>query len=301
VKLASEANHHSLLTVELIPDRVVTSDLSLIRGRVDGITIPALRNGSQDPSYPVNFHVTPQQRSIASAVIVRKTGIESVPSLTCRDFRKSDLATIPALFEKGLENFLVVFGDPFPGSFAKKYDFKKTEELIRGVLSVFDGRRPCIGAVTNQYAEDGEREIARTLRKVDAGAEYVITNVAFDDEVVLEHIDHLRSHGLNVPLFVQVSIPSSLENVLYVSHKFGIPIPPQVRETLAKKPIDGGVQVAARAYEVLHGKADGIHFSYLLRSRNPIPHYRHLLDALGVQRSGMTIPVEASVRSHSVP
>src|SRR5439155_1544848 len=126
--------------------------------------------------------VTPQTRSLASAVIVRKTGTEAVPSLTCRDFRRSDLSLVPSLFKKGLDNFLVVFGDPYPGHRIEDYDFRKTEDLIRGVQSTFDGQHPCIGAVTNQYAKDQERETSRTLRKVEAGADYIVTNTAFDDK-----------------------------------------------------------------------------------------------------------------------
>lgn len=268
------------MTVELIPDRVIPAHIPILRGRVDAITIPALRNGEGDPSYPVGFRVTPQTRSLASAVIVRKTGAEAVPSLTCRDFRRSDLALVPLLFKKGLDNFLAVFGDPYPGYRIDDYDFRKTEDLIREVLSAFDGHQPCLGAVTNQYAKDQERETSRTLRKVDAGASYVVTNTAFDDDHVLDHVDLLRAQGLKVPIFVQVSIPSGLKNLLFVSRKFGIPVPEKVRQTLYRNPYGGGIQIAADAYSALRNEVSGIHFSYLHRSHDPIPAYTHLLDAI---------------------
>ena len=266
-----------------------------MQGRVDAITIPALRNGEDDPSYPVGFRVSPQTRSLASAVIVRKTGAEAVPSLTCRDFRRSDLALVPSLFKKGLDNFLVVFGDPYPGYQIGDYDFEKTEDLIRGVLSSFEGPRPCIGAVTNQYAEDQEREASRTLRKVDAGADYVVTNSAYDDDVVLAHVDRLRSQGLKVPVFVQVSIPSGLKNLQFVSRRFGIPVPERVSQTLSRNPFGGGIQVAANAYAALRGEVSGIHFSYLYRSHNPIPAYTHLLDAIETDGQ-LTISIQTALR-----
>ena len=224
MKLSERAKYHPIVTAEVIPDRVVPAHLPLLDGRVDAITIPALRNGERDPSYPSEFRVTPQTRSVASAVIVKKTGFEAVPSLTCRDFRRSDLPLLPVLFKKGLENFLVVFGDPYPNYEIKTYDFKRAEDLIRGIRSVFDGQRPCIGAVTNQYALDREKEISRTLSKVDAGADYLVTNSAFDDYYVLDYIDALRSSGLKVPIFVQLSIPHGLNNLLFASRRFGIPV-----------------------------------------------------------------------------
>ncbi len=284
------------MTVEVISDRVIPAHFPLLRGRVDAITIPALRNGESDPSYPSEFRVTPQTRSVAAACIVKKAGFEAVPSLTCRDFRRSDLSIVPALFKKGLENFLVVFGDPYPNYQIKKYDFRRTEDLIREIRSVFHGPRPCIGAVTNQYVLDREEEISRTLRKVDAGADYVVTNSAFDDYFVLEYIDALRSRGLKVPVFVQLSIPHGLNNLLFVSKKFGIPVPERVRETVSRNPLNGGVEAIARAYAALQNEVSGIHFSYLFRTHNPIPTYTHLLDAIETDGQ-LVVSLQATLRA----
>jgi 5,10-methylenetetrahydrofolate reductase len=296
MKLSETAKHHRVVTAELISDRVIPAHLPLLQGRVDAITVPALRNGEKDPSYPAEFRVTPQTRSVAAACIVKKTGFEAVPSLTCRDFRRSDLSLVPDLFKRGLENFLVVFGDPYPNYQIKNYDFKRTEDLIRAIRSVFDGPRPCIGAVTNQYVLDREEEISRTLRKVDAGADYVVTNSAFDDYFVLEYIDALRSHGLKVPVFVQLSIPHGLNNLLFVSRKFGIPVPERVREIVSRNPLGGGVQAIASAYAGLQNEVNGIHFSYLLRSHNPIPTYTHLLDAIETDEQ-LVVSLHATLRA----
>jgi len=252
MRLSDQARHHNLVTVELIPDRVVPRDLALLRGRVDAITVPALRNGHDDPSYPKSFPVTPQRRSLASASIINRAGITAVPSLTCRDCHRTDLSTISSQVKDGLGNVLIVYGDPYPEPRPGTYEFTKTNDLIREVSSL-DGRKdPCIGAVTNQHADDREREISRTLSRVDAGADFIVTNVAFDAEDVLRHRDSLREAGLDVPLLIQVSIPLSLENVLFVSQKFDIPVPAQVRKKLLNDPSGGSLAVAAEAYESLY-------------------------------------------------
>ena len=269
-----------VVTAEIIPDRVIPMHLPILAGRVDAITIPALRNSEPDPSYPALFQVTPQTRSIASATIVKKTGFEAVPSLTCRDFRASDLDILPSLLKKGVENFLVVFGDPSRDHKLRDYDFKKVEDLIREIRSVPEGAKPCLGVVTNQYALDREKEVSRTAGKVDAGADYIVTNSAFDDYFVLEYIDALRSRGIRVPIFVQLSIPHGLNNLMFVSRQFGIPVPDRVREIVARNPARGGVQAIAQAYAGLQTEVRGIHFSYLFRSHNAIPAYTHLLDTI---------------------
>jgi len=282
MRLSDRARHHNLVTVELIPDRVVPSDLALLRGRVDAITVPALRNGHNDPSYPKSFSITPQRRSLASASIINRAGITAVPSLTCRDCSRSDLSAISNQVEQGLGNVLIVYGDPYPEPRPGTYEFTKTSELIREISSLNDGNDPCIGAVTNQHADNRESEISRTISRVEAGADFIVTNVAFDSESVLEHRDSLHEAGLNVPLFVQVSIPLSLDNLLFVSKKFDIPVPAHVRKKLLDDPTGGSLAVAAEAYEALRGEANGVHFSYLFRQRNPIPTYRLLLETIGI-------------------
>ena len=175
----------------------------------------------------------------------------------------------------------MVFGDPHPGYSIENYDFKRAEDLIRAIRSTFDSRqRPCIGAVTNQYALDRDREISRTISKVDAGADYVVTNSAFDDYFVLEYIDALRNHGLKAPVFVQLSIPNGLNNLLFVSKRFGIPVPERVKQTVSRNPFGGGVHLISQAYAGLQNEVSGVHLSYLYRSHNPIPTYTHLLDAI---------------------
>jgi 5,10-methylenetetrahydrofolate reductase len=300
MRLSDRARHHNLVTVELIPDRVVPGDLALLSGRVDAITVPALRNGHDDPSYPKSFSVTPQRRSLASASIINKAGITAVPSLTCRDCSRSDLSAISSQVEQGLGNVLIVYGDPYPEPRPGTYEFTKTNELIREISSLNDGNDPCIGAVTNQHANNREREIARTISRVDAGADFVITNVTFDSEGVIDHRDSLLEAGLNVPLLIQVSIPLSLDNVLFVSQKFDIPVPAHVRKKLLDDPTGGSLAVAAQAYESLRGEANGIHFSYLFRQRNPIPTYCHLLETIGIAGPTLAPLAASAVKAYPV-
>jgi 5,10-methylenetetrahydrofolate reductase len=300
MRLNDLARHHNLVTVELIPDRVVPSDLALLKGRVDAITVPALRNGHNDPSYPTSFPVTPQRRSLASASIINRAGITAVPSLTCRDCRRSDLSSISNQVRDGLGNVLIVYGDPYPEPHSAAYEFTKTNELIKEVSSLNNGNGPCIGAVTNQHANNRESEVSRTISRVEAGADFVVTNVAFDSGSVLDHRDSLLEAGLDVPLFVQVSIPLSLDNALFVSQKFDIPVPAQVKRTLLNDPTGGSLAVAAAAYEALRREANGIHFSYLFRQRNPIPAYRHLLERIGIIGPTLAPLAASTVKTYPV-
>jgi len=199
--------------------------------------------------------------------------------------------------EDRLGNVLIVYGDPYPAPRPGRYEFTKTNELIRGITLLNGGSNPCIGAVTNQHANDPESEISRTISRVDAGADFIITNVAFDSESVLAHRDSLLEAGLNVPLFMQVSIPISLDNVLFVGQKFDIPVPVKVRKKLLEDPVGGSLAVAGDAYKALRGEANGIHFSYLYRHRNPIPTYLHLLERIGIERPTLAPIAPSAVKT----
>ena len=282
MRVGDVARRRRIVTAEVIPDRVVQSEIQQLKGRVDAITIPALTNHSRDPSYPTAFKVTPQQRSVASALILRRMGVEAIATLTCRDCREDEISSIFASRKGSLDNLLVVYGDPFPGSQRGSYEFTRSEHLIRRVASSYGNYGPCVGTITNQHAKDREGEVSKTLAKVDAGADFVITNITFDSTSVLPHRDALLSAGLDVPLLIQISIPHSLNNLLFVSHRFGIPVPGLVRRRLQTGGDDSGVTLAAEAYESLAREASGIHFSYLFRKRSPVASYRRLLDFLGI-------------------
>jgi 5,10-methylenetetrahydrofolate reductase len=154
--------------------------------------------------------------------------------------------------------------------------------------------------VTNQHVNDRESEISRTISRVDAGADFIVTNVAFDSDSVLAHRDSLLEAGLNVPLFIQVSIPLSLDNVLFVSKKFDIPVSARVRKKLMNDPTGGSLAVASEAYEALRGEANGIHFSYLFRQRNPIPTYLNLLETIGIAGPTLAPLAASAVKTYPV-
>ncbi len=141
--------------------------------------------------------------------------------------------------------------------------------------------------------------MSRTLAKVDAGADFVITNITFDPESVLPHRDALLSAGLDVPLFIQVSIPHSLDNLLFVSHRFVIPVSNRVRIRMTQGSFEEGVLLAAEAFESLREEASGIHFSYLLRKRSPVSAYCSVLERLGVQSETLAASAETSLATSS--
>ncbi len=288
-KLHHLVQEKEVITVEIIPDRVSPADLGLLRGRVDAVTIPALRNGYDDPVYPSGFKVTPQQRSIAAATLLRGTGLDAVPTITCRDSSAVDVERLSHLASNGIENLLVVHGDPHDTPEHDRYEIRSTSRLIREILAFTSGDFSIV-SITNQYAEDRDREVERSLEREEAGARVLLTNAVFEPDGILDYRDSLRSAGLSIPISVQISVIHNPDNLTFVSQKLGIPIPDGVRARLKRDP-DAGVDIARAAYESLHDEFNAVHFSYLYRKRSPVPVYTRLLDRLHVPFSP-GVPVE---------
>jgi len=191
--------------------------------------------------------------------------------------RLSDLLSV------GIENLLVVYGDP-SGSSVDRYEMRASHHLIDWVDRTSGGKFGVWG-ITNQYHRDQEREIARTLIRQEAGARVILTNAVFEADGVLEYRDALRDAGLRVPMAVQISVIHSFENLSFVSEKLGIPVPIGVQRRL-RRDSGAGVEVAADAYRALRSEFDIVHFSYLYRRQSPIPVYTRLLDLIGVPFQG---------------
>ncbi|HZD12744.1 MAG TPA: methylenetetrahydrofolate reductase, partial [Candidatus Binatus sp.] len=263
MKLHELIGRRRIVTVELIPDRISPADLGLLRGRVDAVTVPALRNSSNDPVFPTGHHVSPQQRSIAAATLLRGTGLDAIPAVTCRDSSLNEITRLPDLLTNGIENLLVLYGDPHELPLVDRYEFKASHQLVDIVHQSTRGQFSLWG-ITNQYSHDREREVKRTWLREDAGARLVLTNAVFEPDGILEYRDALRSAGVSVPLSVQISVIHSPDNLSFVSQKLGIPVPESVKNRLRRDP-EAGVDIAVDAYWGLRDEFDAVHFSYLYR------------------------------------
>jgi methionine synthase / methylenetetrahydrofolate reductase(NADPH) len=216
---------------------------------------------------------------IASALIEQQTGLETIPHLTPRDQTIRGLeSTLLGAHAVGIRNVLAVTGDPPPpgdqGGSQGVYQVDAiglTEVLAalnRGVD--FSGKSidaPTsfhIGVAVNPAADDIELELARFQAKIDAGAQFAMTQVLFEVAALERFLDRLGGRS-PIPLLVGVWPVRSYALALRLHNEVpGISIPEQVlvrlrdagagadREGLAigRELLAGFAQVAAGAYLV---------------------------------------------------
>lgn len=190
---------------------------------------------------------TVRMSSLSLASLLKQdVGVEPIVHVTCRDRNllglQSDLLGAHAL---GLRDLLVITGDPSKlGDYPEAttvYDLdsigllRLVSNLNRGVEP--SGRR-LAGATTfvkgcgaEPGAVDLVREVDRLRRKVDAGADYVMTQPVYDAEMMDRFLDRIRDLG--VPVVLGVLPLASHRNAEFLHNEVpGMTIPEPIRERM---------------------------------------------------------------------
>ena len=186
---------------------------------------------------------------IAAATLVqREVGIEALAHYTCRDRNllgmTGDLLGAQAL---GLRNLLLVTGDPpktgpYPDATAVfDVDSIGLTNLVRrlnhgqdvGGTSLGSRTEFVIGVGVNPDAEDREREMRRWYWKVDAGAEYAVTQPVFDVESLAEFLSETERRGTRLPVVASVWPLTGLRNAEFLNNEVpGIRVPERILDRM---------------------------------------------------------------------
>lgn len=137
---------------------------------------------------------------IASA-IKNKYGIEALTHLTCVNNTREDIDIILGkLKDNNVENILALRGDINPDIVAKD-DFKYASDLVKYIKenSNFSVSGACYPEV-HVEAKDSIDDILNLKKKVDAGAEHLISQLFFDNSAFYEFVEKARIAGINVPI-----------------------------------------------------------------------------------------------------
>ncbi|GMV06956.1 MAG: hypothetical protein AMXMBFR53_32310 [Gemmatimonadota bacterium] len=216
----------------------------------------------------------------AALIVEREVGIETVVHYTCRD--KNMLGMISDLLgaaAAGLRNVLVVSGDPpalgpYPDTTAVfDIDSIGLTNVVHGLNRGVDPGGSSIGAPTefvvgvaaNQGALDREREVRRFGYKVEAGADFAVTQPVFDTEALerfLEQVDRWR-----VPVVAGIWPLLNLRNAEFLANEVpGVTVPPHVVERMraaeasgAEAALTEGVAIACEMIEAVRPLVQGFH------------------------------------------
>lgn len=207
----------------------------------------------------------------------REHGITTMSHLTCVNATRTEIAAVlDDASKRGIKNILALRGDP-PGGLG---EFKKTEggfEFSNELVAFIKARNEfSIGAAGfpegHMHCKEGKYvDWDRLKRKIDAGVDFVLTQLFFDNRDFFEFHEHLtRKLGVKVPVCPGIlPIPSTKWIKTFIP-LCGAKVPAEVKQALDKfgegedaeeAVVDWGIDYATKQCEELlkHG-VDGVHF-----------------------------------------
>ena len=208
-------------------------------------------------------------RDIA-AHIKNDCGIEAMAHITCVNNSKEEVLTVMDSFaEAGIENILALRGDINP-NVPPKTDFRHASELITFIRS--DPKYDNIGISGACYPEGHTEadslaaDILNLRKKVEAGAEELITQLFFDNAFFYDFREKSVIAGINVPISAGIMPVTSKSQIERMVTMCGASLPQKFVRMVTKyesRPealIDAGIAYAAdQITDLLSNGADGIH------------------------------------------
>lgn len=215
-------------------------------------------------------------------ILLAKTRVEPIIHYTCRDRNllgmQSDLLGI---YAHGIRNILIITGDPpklgdYPDATAVfDVDSIGLTNVVNFLNKGVDigGRRLAeatgfhIGVGANPGALNLDYEISRFKRKVEAGAEFAITQPVYDPRVLENFLKEIKL--FRIPILAGIWPLSSLRNAEFMHNEVpGAAVPPEVMERMRKAQEVGperarkeGVAIAQEVVSRLKGMVEGIQIS----------------------------------------
>lgn len=214
-------------------------------------------------------------REIVS-IIKEKYHTESIAHLTCVNSTKEDIDRIIGEFEEcGIENVLALRGDINP-DIPPKHDFAHASDLISymkersGNFSFSGGCYPEIHPEASSMTED----ILNLKKKVDAGADHLISQLFFDNNHFYDFVEKARIAGINVPIEAGIMPCVNAKSIQRMVQMCGASLPQKFTKLIARYgDNDEAMRDAGIAYavdQIIDLVANGVDGIHLYTMNNPL-------------------------------
>ena len=216
--------------------------------------------------------------------IMKEASIPAVPHLTCVLHNKKEMNEILSRYaEVGVGNILALRGDPprnQPNYSRLDDEFPYAQDLVREIVAFNrESSAPDFGVGVAGFPE-GHPETPNRLKemdyfkaKVDEGADYICTQLFFDNHDLLDFRDRCSLAGIDIPIIAGVMPVTSRKGMIRMAElAAGSRFPAKLQSLLVNAPDDDvteiGIDYATeQSQEILKEGFPGIHFYTLNKSR----------------------------------
>lgn len=235
--------------------------------------------------------VAPYRTVALCGVLKAQFGLDVVAHLTCLAHTRQEISEIcSGLRKMDITNILALRGDPHNvADGAQRRDYSHASQLISDLKK--EGGFSIGGACypeKHPEAPSAEEDIARTREKVDAGAEYLITQLFFDNDFYFRFLDRAAAAGISVPVLPGLMPLTGYRQMQNFTQMMKVTVPDALRRGIERWDGDKAglyafsVEYASRQAEaLLKGGAPGLHLYTLNRSRAAMDIFRNVSGALG--------------------
>lgn len=226
--------------------------------------------------------------------IQREINLNVVSHLTCVGSTKDEIYTILESYrENGICNIMALRGDPPEGAgkfTAPEGGFSYATELVAFIKKQFPGMGIGVAGYPEGHPETPNRlrEIELLKAKVDAGADYICTQMFFDNRDFYDFRERCSIAGITVPIIAGIMPITSLNNMKRMADlALGMRYPAKLLKAVARAEDDSYVEkvgvhwASEQVRDLVDNDARGIHFYTLNKSGAT----RHIYESLGVTSS----------------
>ena len=230
------------------------------------------------------------------AAIMSKYDVEVVPHLICGGNTKEEIESrLDNLAFLGINNIVALRGDSMSGE--KRFTptpggYSYANELVEGIRNYqgsnsyrrsnglqTEDRFFCIGvgAYPEKHFEAAnlETDIVNLKKKIDAGADYIITQMFFDNQIYYDFVNKCRAAGITVPIIPGLKPLSTARQISVLPEAFSLDIPLELTQEIEKVKGDkdavyriGTEWCAMQCKDLLQHGVPAVHFYTMGKSRN---------------------------------
>ena len=228
------------------------------------------------------------------AAIMNKYNVDTVPHIICGGFNQEE--TENALIDLdflGVENVLVLRGDPIKSETyftAEEGGHNYASELLKQVVAMNNGiyleeelknsspTNFCVGVAgypeKHFEAPNMQSDIHFLKKKVEAGADYIVTQMFFDNQQYFDFVNLCRDNNITIPIIPGLKPISTLKQLTLLPQRFHLNLPNSLVDAVIKCKknedvrhvgIDWGIQ---QTKELIEFGAPCIHFYTMGKSDN---------------------------------
>ncbi len=232
--------------------------------------------------------------AIVAAIMRRYPQLQIVPHVICGGASRSKVESeLLDLHFLGIQNVVALRGDAIPGQrfFIPEADgFSHTDELVEMIGKLNRGQYLdptvknglstdfCVGVAAypekHFEAANLDTDIQHLKRKVEAGADYVVTQMFFDNNSFYHFVDRCRQAGISVPIIPGLKPMSTRRQIDLLPRSFHIDIPQPLVDMMAKtktaeEAYQAGIEWAIRqSRDLLEHGVPAIHYYTMAKPDN---------------------------------